>query len=151
MRQDGHLVPSNKSIKLHHWQELLRLKTRSARRKYFTFLFKSEKKSENDAARKEKKRIEREQFLAEKQSNPKPKDDLEYGLGKNHILLRIRESTINQFYNHRLIQAMQFGQKLVVDCGYFKNMTTRENNNCAKQLMMLFSENRYHDGKNLII
>lgn len=49
-------------------------------------------------------------------------------------------------YNNRLIQAMQFGQKLVVDCGYYTDMTSRENINCAKQLMLLFAENRAHDG-----
>lgn len=50
-------------------------------------------------------------------------------------------------YNNHLIQAMQFGQKLVIDCGYHDNMTKRENSNCAKQLMYLFAENRTSDGK----
>lgn len=50
-------------------------------------------------------------------------------------------------YNNRLIQAMQFGQKLVVDIGYDTDMSRRENLNCAKQLMLLFAENRAHDGK----
>jgi ribonuclease P protein 1 len=67
-------------------------------------------------------------------------------LAHNSIFLRFYETTINQFYNNRLIQAMQFGQKLVVDCGYDNSMTDRENKNCAKQLTFLFSENRSHDG-----
>lgn len=45
---------------------------------------------------------------------------------------------------------MQFGQKLVIDCGYDQNMTRRENYNTAKQLMLLFSENRNHDGEYFI-
>lgn len=55
---------------------------------------------------------------------------------------------MNQMYNNRLIQAMQFGQQLVVDCGYEEHMVKREIINCAKQIMLLFSDNRYHDGKN---
>lgn len=75
---------------------------------------------------------------------------MSYRLGKNNILLRVRDGTMNQMYNNRLIQAMQFGQKLVLDCGYDSDMTTRENNNCAKQLMLLFAENRDHDGEHLL-
>lgn len=54
-------------------------------------------------------------------------------------------------YNNRLIQAMQFGQKLIVDCGYEENMVKREIINCAKQIMFLFSDNRFHDGKNRVL
>lgn len=41
---------------------------------------------------------------------------------------------------------MKFGQKLVLDCGYDQDMTVMENKNCAKQLTLLFAENRTHDG-----
>lgn len=40
---------------------------------------------------------------------------------------------------------MQFGQKLVLDCSYDQHMNTREAVNAAKQLMLCFAENRYHD------
>lgn len=49
-------------------------------------------------------------------------------------------------YNNRLIQAIRFGQKLIIDCGFDENMTKRENINAAKQLMLLFAENRFHKG-----
>lgn len=71
---------------------------------------------------------------------------LQYGLQGNNIFLRFYDTTINHMYNNRLIQAMQFGQKLILDCGYEKYMVKRENVNCAKQLMLLFADNRYHDG-----
>lgn len=74
---------------------------------------------------------------------------LEYGLSKNTIFFRIKEQTMNHLYNSKLVEAMQFGQKLVVDCGYDKHMTERENEYTSKQLMFLFSENRVHAGKNL--
>lgn len=70
-----------------------------------------------------------------------------YSLGYNNILLRIYDTTINQMYNNKLIQAIMFGEKLVIDCGYDKDMSKRENMNSAKQLMLLFSENRIHDGE----
>nr|CAI5828294.1 unnamed protein product [Callosobruchus analis] len=60
------------------------------------------------------------------------------------MFLRIYESTMNNLYNSKLIQAITYGQKLVIDCGYDGNMTKRENYNCAKQLMLLFAENRMH-------
>ncbi|XP_022918293.1 mitochondrial ribonuclease P protein 1 homolog [Onthophagus taurus] len=143
MRQDGRAVPDASFIRDDHWSELLKLPSMSARRKYLTFLFKLQKKKENEQLRKEKKRIEREEYL----NSPKPEDNshIIYGLGHNNIFLRFYDTTINQFLNHKLIQAMQFGQKLIVDCGFEKNMVTRENINCAKQLMLLFSDNRNDD------
>lgn len=74
---------------------------------------------------------------------------LEYGLSRNSIFFRIKETTMNHLYNSKLVQAMQFGQKLVVDCGYDQHMTERENGYTAKQLMFLFSENRIHAGKSI--
>lgn len=97
---------------------------------------------------KEHKRQIFEQKIAERAENQVEGEDgsLQYQLGKNSILMRIRDATMNQMYNNRLVQAMQFGQKLVVDCGYDMEMTSRENLNCAKQLTLLFAENREHDG-----
>lgn len=56
---------------------------------------------------------------------------------------------MNELYNNRLIQAIRFGEKLVIDCGYENEMTKRENVNCAKQIMLLFADNRFNDGKNV--
>ncbi|KAB0795254.1 hypothetical protein PPYR_12093 [Photinus pyralis] len=141
-RQEGKGVPDNSSIKNEQWKYLLTLPSISARRKYLEFLYKVEKKKENRQRKKEDKRIEWE-------ASEKPKRDREdvmnYNLGGNHFMLRIYDTTMNQMYNNRLIQAMQFGQKMVVDCGFGQNMTPRENANCAKQLMLLFAENRGSD------
>lgn len=72
-----------------------------------------------------------------------------YDLQHNNIFLRFYESTMNQLYNNKLIQAMQFGQKIVIDCGYDQNMSNRENTNTAKQLLFCFADNRLHSGKHL--
>ncbi|KRT80697.1 hypothetical protein AMK59_5382, partial [Oryctes borbonicus] len=140
LRQDGNRVPSNSFLRKDYWQELLRLNTRTARKKYLTFLFKLEKKKENMQLKKEKKQQDKKP-----KSDENAEDHLTYSLMHNTILLRVYDSTINNFYNSRLIKALMFGQKLIVDCGYYKEMTTRENVNCAKQLMLLFAENRIND------
>ncbi|KAJ8917654.1 hypothetical protein NQ315_005101 [Exocentrus adspersus] len=131
MRQEGKPVPEESFLTVEHWKELLELPTRSSRRKYFEFLL---KKEAFDIQREAEKRPETLEEFASK-----------YDLSHNNIFLRFYDSTMNQMYNSRLIQAMMFGQKLVVDCGYDENMSKRENLNCAKQLMLLFAENRAHD------
>lgn len=40
---------------------------------------------------------------------------------------------------------MQFSPKVVLDCSYDEHMTKREAENTAKQLMLTFAENRFHD------
>lgn len=47
--------------------------------------------------------------------------------------------------SYRLIRAMQFSPKVVLDCSYDDFMTRREAENAAKQLMLCFAENRSHD------
>lgn len=73
-----------------------------------------------------------------------------YRLGYNHMFLRFYEATINNFYNNKLVQAIRFGDKLVIDCGYENYMTKRETVNCAKQIMLLFADNRVNDGRFII-
>lgn len=45
----------------------------------------------------------------------------------------------------RLIRAMMFSPKIVLDCSYDNQMDRREAENAAKQLMLCFAENRAHD------
>lgn len=141
MRQDGKCVPSTNYMNQNHWRELLALKTRTARSKYLSYLFKTQKKVENKTARKEEQRLIRE-------SRPKmvfPDDGkMRYYLGGNNMFLRIYDSSMNNMYNNKLMKAMQFGQKLIIDCGFHGNMNRKENINTAKQLTLLFSDNRYH-------
>ncbi|XP_044265396.1 mitochondrial ribonuclease P protein 1 homolog [Tribolium madens] len=145
MRQEGKLVPDDDFLKDKHWKELLELPTYSARKRFLEYLFKISKKKENRLIKKEEKK----QFRGskpEKNENETLEEFVStYDLSHNNIFLRVYETTINQLYNNRLVQAMQFGQKLVVDCGYDQDMTVRENKNCAKQLTLLFAENRAHD------
>lgn len=49
MRQEGRNTPSSAFMKTFHWQEIIKMETRTARKKYLEFLFKIEKKKENDS------------------------------------------------------------------------------------------------------
>jgi hypothetical protein len=43
-----------------------------------------------------------------------------------------------------MINAMKFGQKLIVDLDYDQYMKPREISSCAEQLTYLFASNRVH-------
>ncbi|XP_026478944.1 mitochondrial ribonuclease P protein 1 homolog, partial [Ctenocephalides felis] len=142
LRQDGDKVPNYSSIKLDQWEYLLSTRSRSARKKYLKYLWKNEKANENEKAKKEEMQKYREEYFKERD---KEAIENEYRLFGNTIFLRLYDTTVNQFLNNRLVQAMQFGQPLVLDCSYTEHMTHRECLNTAKQLMLLFAANRAHD------
>lgn len=104
-------------------------------------MWRNEKKTEHE---KEKKELKKAKWLAEKQELTEDTDEMKYGLLYNSLFLRIYETTINHYYNGRLIQNMMFEPKLVFDCGYEDHMTKRELHNCSKQLALSFAHNRNH-------
>ena len=144
-RQEGRQVPS--VIKFKRWKELLQLQSRSQRSKYFTFLWKSEMKSLGDKKRKEAARLQKIEELGELPPRPTIEEDphgMTYGLTRNTIFLRLYDNRINGYYHNRVVQAMLYGVPLVIDCGYDEHMTLREAKNCAAQLELLFTDNRFH-------
>ncbi|CAH0554546.1 unnamed protein product [Brassicogethes aeneus] len=144
MRQEGKNVPPPSFFTDEHWREAANLPTRTARRRLFDFLFKTLKKKENEKIKKEKKKLERDNKPEHKKCETFEEFASTYDLAHNNLFLRFYDTTINQLYNNKLVQAMRFGQKLVIDCGFDKNMSKRENINCAKQFQFLFAENRLH-------
>lgn len=145
-RQDGHRAPDPATIKPDQWEHILSLTTLSQRRKYYKFLFQNEMKRENDKIRKEKQREKRAIELEAMRARDLENDGhIRYHLGANSMFLRVYDSTIDKWHNHKLIRAMEFGQKLIIDCGYDQHMIPREANNAAKQLMLLFADNRLHE------
>lgn len=142
-RQEGVTMPS--TITPVQWQELLTHRSVGARKKYLIFLFKNEMKRENKRKLQQLKNKQREEELRlEKENPPQGDGHLEYGLWKNSIFVKILESTMNRFYHGRVVQAMLFGQPLVVDMGFEEHMSSRERQNCAYQVQMMMSENRKH-------
>uniref|UniRef100_A0A1A9WYV7 RNA (guanine-9-)-methyltransferase domain-containing protein 1 n=1 Tax=Glossina brevipalpis TaxID=37001 RepID=A0A1A9WYV7_9MUSC len=144
-RQEGLRVPSLHSIKNHEWDQIIAIPSKSARMKYYAFLWKIAVTKENKQKKKEEnapfvqERIEK--IRQERAENP----HIVYGLGHVSMFLRIYDTTINHWMNHRLIRAMLYSPKIVLDCSYDNHMTKRESENAAKQLMLCFAENRAHD------
>lgn len=145
LEQDGRKAPSLASLKPDHWEEILELKSKSARRKYYQFLWQNEVRALAEKNKKEERKIENAERLRLERERSADNEHINYGLLHNTIFLRIYESTMNKFHNHKLIRAMMFDQKLVIDCSYDQYMNKMEASNTGKQLMLSFAENRLHD------
>ncbi|XP_075166908.1 tRNA methyltransferase roswell [Haematobia irritans] len=143
--QEGRRVPSLDFFKDYHWEHVLKLPSKSARMKYYGFLWQVEMKKQAKLRKKEIKAVETQDRLEKLREEREKNDHIIYGLGHVSMFLRIYDSTINHWMNHRLIRAMQFSPKIVLDCSYDQHMTKREAENAAKQLMLCFAENRLHD------
>ncbi|KPI94970.1 Mitochondrial ribonuclease P protein 1-like [Papilio xuthus] len=141
MRQDGRPAPS--ILRKHHWEHILTLASRNQRSSYLVYLWKTQMAKENEKAKKEARR--KEMALKSEQVVEKEfPDDLIYGIQHQTLFLRIRDQSINQFDNYRALQAMMWGQPIVIDCSYEQNMVWREAVNAAKQMTFVFGENRIH-------
>ncbi|XP_012233539.1 mitochondrial ribonuclease P protein 1 homolog [Linepithema humile] len=144
LRYNAERIPEN--IEPKDWLMLFTMKTKSKRKKYLLFLWKTERSKENLKAKKELKKAE---MLTRWEERKKEKDqdtgDIKYGLFQNTLFLRIYPKTMHDWLNARLIRNMMFEPKLVFDCSYEAHMNSSEIHNCAKQLTMAFAKNRSHD------
>lgn len=140
MRHNAERVPNQ--IDPSDWLTLLDMRSNSKRKKYLDYLWRNEKTVENDKA---KKALKKAEWLAEKKEQEENEDGgMKYGLLHNTMFMRIYDTTINRFYNGKLIQSLMFEPKIVFDCGYDNAMSSREIHNCAKQLSLAFASNRNH-------
>ncbi|CAL1272936.1 unnamed protein product [Larinioides sclopetarius] len=122
-------------------KSLCNLKTRTQRLEYLNFLFKKEKHKISDKAKKLEKMKERTSRKSELEYDVK-NYSLEYGLGRNTMLLSIRTHAMNKFYKKRLANATLFGEKIVLDLSYDPFMTEKEKSACVTQLSLIYSANR---------
>lgn len=136
--ESGEQVPSH--LRVDQWQNLLQLSSRSSRMKHLKYLFLIEKKKENRIVRKLEKRAER----IERYENEPKNNHINYGLMRNSMFHRIYEKQMNSLYNYRLCEAMLYGQDILIDCSYDGHMSLKEQTNCAKQLLLMWSYNRTH-------
>ncbi|XP_023175147.2 mitochondrial ribonuclease P protein 1 homolog [Drosophila hydei] len=143
--QEGRRVPALEFFKDHHWAHVLSLPTKSARIKYYGFLWQIEMKKESEKRKKEQRAEDTERRLADLRKEREENTHIIYGLGHTSMFLRIYDTTINHWQNNRLTRAMQFAPKMVFDCSYDTYMNNRESSNAAKQLMLSFAENRAND------
>ncbi|CAL4058852.1 unnamed protein product, partial [Meganyctiphanes norvegica] len=150
LRQEGHTVPS--VLTDTQWDDLSALPSRSRRRKFLRFLALNEFKRENAKKKKEERSLrfkaQQEQLEAEKEEEKKNKDPneiyMEYGLGKNTLYFRIYDTAINHFRHGRLMDAMLWGQSLIIDMDFNEHMNVREQQNTGDQIQELFGDNRRH-------
>jgi len=135
-------VPEDLTVE--SWQALLQLDSRNKRRKFYRFLFLKGIKKMNVIT---KKQARTETRLAELANMPNDTEDghLKYGLMGNNIFLRIYDATMTEYENYRVIRAMQMEeQKIFIDCGFDESMSPQELKNLAKQLVLVFADNRAH-------
>uniref|UniRef100_A0A182N921 RNA (guanine-9-)-methyltransferase domain-containing protein 1 n=1 Tax=Anopheles dirus TaxID=7168 RepID=A0A182N921_9DIPT len=145
MRQEGRKVPSVATIKPDQWEHLLGLSSRNQRRHYYLYLWNIEMVRLGQKIKKERKQEEIAKRREELMKATAENDHIVYGLFHNTMFLRIYDSKVDHFHNNRLVQAMQFGINLVIDCSYDDYMNDKEMRNTAKQLMLCFALNRSHD------
>ncbi|KAL6418979.1 hypothetical protein ACFW04_011656 [Cataglyphis niger] len=143
IRHDAGKVPEK--LKPDDWLMLLKLPSKRQRIKYLRYLWCNETHKKNQKIKKELKRAK---WLAEKaEAEAQQKEDsgeIKYGLTYNTMFLRINSTTMNYYYNAKLIQAMMFAPKVVFDCSYESYMNFHEIQTCAKQLTLSFANNRAH-------
>lgn len=141
MRQEAMRVPN--SLTDEKWSELLDLQSRNQRIKFLNYLWVNEKKKENRKLNKQKAQLDREAMYAK--DKEEEDEHMKYGFGGSTIFIRIYNNTMDNFFNQRLVRAMMFGQDIVIDCSYDEYMNHIEASLCAKQLKILFAENRLRD------
>lgn len=78
----------------------------------------------------------------EEKEEVKEETHLKYGLNHNTMFHRIYKTSMNAQHNSKLIHAIMFGEKLVLDCGFESEMKSPEISSCAKQIMFSFVANR---------
>lgn len=141
-KQEGLSVPD--CLSLDSWKELLTLSSHSARKRYFTFLFKKQCKINNEKRSKLEKQERQKKLKAELAAKIDQEKHLVYNIGHNSIFIRIWDSTIERHNNNRVIQSSILNQPLVFDLSYHEHMTRMEQNLTVAQLCLVLSLNREH-------
>lgn len=144
MQQNGHEIPNLASIKPDQWEQLLNLNSKTARKRYYRYLWLNETRALFEKIKKEEKKIIAEERLRQQREDNQANNHIKYGLFHNTIFLRIHESTMDHFHNQKLIRAMMFDQKLVIDCSYDQKLSNMEARQTGRQLNLSFYENRRH-------
>ncbi|KAI6078983.1 Mitochondrial ribonuclease P protein 1 [Aix galericulata] len=130
-RLAGRLVPEN--VTEEQLKTFIECPSKSAKKKYLKFLYLKElhKKSE-----KRKTEERRERRLEMQESASKTEEP------KRNPFLCLWTSSMDKIYNWRVAQSMIFGQPLVFDMSYEKDMSDREVANAVRQLVLSESCNR---------
>lgn len=130
-RLAGRAVPENVSEE--QLKTFMECPSKSAKKKYLKYLHLKELHKKNDKRKMDEKRVRR---LEAQDQAPKPEET------KNCPFVCLWSRTMDKAYNWRAAQSMVFGQPLVFDMSYEKEMSVREVTNTVKQIVMSESSNR---------
>ncbi|NXO37349.1 TM10C methyltransferase, partial [Locustella ochotensis] len=130
-RLAGRAVPEN--ISEEQLKTFMDCPSKSAKKKYLKYLHIKELHKENDRRKMDEKRERR----LEAQNQATNTDET-----KKSSFIYLSSSTMDKTYNWRAAQSMTFGQPLVFDMSYEKEMSIREVINTVKQIVLSESCNR---------
>ncbi|NXG00819.1 TM10C methyltransferase, partial [Sakesphorus luctuosus] len=130
-RLAGRAVPENMSEE--QLKTFMERPSKSAKKKYLKFLYLKELSKKNDKRKMEQKR---ERKLEAQEQTSKTEDT------KKSPFVCLWASTMDKAYNWRAAQSMIFGQPLVFDMSFEKEMSVREVANTVNQLVLSEGCNR---------
>ncbi|NWW62816.1 TM10C methyltransferase, partial [Ifrita kowaldi] len=130
-RLAGRAVPEN--ISEEQLKTFMECPSKSAKKKYLKYLHLKELHKKNDKRKMDEKRERR----LEAQDQASKMDET-----KKSSFLCMWSSTMDKAYNWRAAQSMIFGQPLVFDMSYEKEMSVREVTNTVRQIVLSESCNR---------
>lgn len=130
-RLAGRAVPEN--ISEEQLKTFMECPSKSAKKKYLKYLHIRELHKKNDKRKMDEKRERR----LEAQDQASNTDEM-----KKSSFVFLSSSTMDKAYHWRAAQSMIFGQPLVFDMSYEKEMSVREVTNTVKQLVLSESCNR---------
>ncbi|XP_023798410.1 tRNA methyltransferase 10 homolog C [Cyanistes caeruleus] len=130
-RLAGRAVPEN--ISEEQLKTFMECPSKSAKKKYVKYLHLKELHKKNDKRKMDEKRERR----LEAQDQASKTDET-----KKSSFICMWSSTMDKAYNWRAAQSMIFGQPLVFDMSYEKEMSVREVTNTVRQIVMSESCNR---------
>ncbi|NWZ92077.1 TM10C methyltransferase, partial [Nesospiza acunhae] len=130
-RLAGRAVPENMSEE--QLKTFMECPSKSAKKKYLKYLHLKELYKKNDKRKMDEKRERR----LEAQDQDSRTDET-----KKSPFVCLWSRTMDKAYNWRAAQSMIFGQPLVFDMSYEKDMSVREVSNTVRQIVMSESSNR---------
>ncbi|XP_040439094.1 tRNA methyltransferase 10 homolog C [Falco naumanni] len=130
-RLAGRLVPEN--ISEEQLKTFMECPSKSAKKKYLKFLHMKELYKKNDKRKMDEKRERR--LEAQEQASGTAET-------KRNSFMCFWASSMDRVYNWRVAQSMIFGQPLIFDMSYEKDMSVREVTNAVRQIVLSESCNR---------
>lgn len=99
--QEGRRVPELSFLTDKDWDHIVTLPTKSARFRYYTFMWQIEKKKESKQLKKEERAVAVQARKEELQKQSEECDHIVYGLSRTTMFLRIYDAAITSFNNNK--------------------------------------------------